>query len=428
MSEEKKGYTYLQVAEKLIHRYKIVTDINSKLIFLYNNQGFYDKAYSTEILQQQASILFGNSASRNKIEEAIAHIIRTTYQELTIQDKYICLNNGILNTETLEFEPHTPDIITLFHLPVTYDNSIDIEPIESYTKKIVLPDTAITLQEMCGNILVPHYATKKLLYAFGINDSGKSTFFDIFQKILGKKNYSNLSLNQLGEKFTNASIYLKRANFFSDVPYNIPIRYEAMIKNFTGGDTVTLQFKHVNSFEYENQAKLFFSGNGIPRVDEDVHDAFYRRWQFIHFPFKFSIPDETIIDRYTTEKMKSAWLRWMLIGLERLRDNHWKLTHNQSVSEVKNIFENSMTPINHFEQWLASSCTAEIGKSEFVEKLFAHCRKWFREEGYTDGPKDIKSFGNAMAKQKIFKISVWNPTDQTDGKQKRAYSGVVLSE
>ena len=338
-------------ADTILEAHTIITDINTGIIYIYSPAGYYNSVNSVRILEHMIEHMLGNYTVDYKVNQIISSIRRQTYRNVDRfdpQSNYVCLNNGNFNLETQALEPHDPDKFVTYRIPVDYDQLAPGEDWLKYIESLVDDEDAFTLQEAVGNLFANHYTTKKLLYMYGSKDSGKSTFIEIIQRFLTKANYSNLSLNQLGEKFTNASIYGKRANFFADIPYKVPVRYYGIIKNFTGGDTVTLQFKGQDAFQNQNIAKMFFSGNGIPAIDEkQVDDAFYRRWQFVRFPHPFK-PDDSIIGKYTTHEMLSAILNWALEGYENLKEQKWCFTTENSVEEVKEIFNNAVYVKNNF--------------------------------------------------------------------------------
>ena len=67
----------------------------------------------------------------------------------------------------------------------------------------------------------------------------------------------------------------KLANVFPDLLAN-GIRDAAIIKGLTGGDTMMAEHKFERPFNLKNTAKLVFSANKAPRLNEDS-DAIWRR-------------------------------------------------------------------------------------------------------------------------------------------------------
>jgi len=244
-----------------------------------------------------------------------------------------------------------------------------------------------------------------------------------------KTNYSNLSLYQLGEKFTNADIYGKRANFYTEIPYKDAIKYYDIIKSFVGGgkDAVTLQQKHRDPFQCTNIAKLFFAGNNIPMIDvEKVGDldAFCLRWQLDNYPHTFDT-DETIVAKYTTPEMLSAILKWSLEGYERLREQNWHFTNETSIDEARELFETAVYKIDSFDEWLSTNCRSS-DDFELKADLFRHCREWHENQGLKTYPLNVQAFGKRMSAQRFIPVIDFYP--EIGEKQKEAYRGIKLGK
>ncbi len=417
--------------DKILSKFsRIITD-NSGLTYIYLEPGgYYNSVNSLKILGNIIDNWLGEDVSTYKVNEILNHIKRETYRNVLLTEfhpYYISLDNGNFNLKTMKLEEHTPDKFVTYRIPVTYDTKVDTEPWVKYVESLVKGDNVLTLQEEVGNLFAPHYINKKLVYAYGPRDTGKSTWFQILQAFLTKANYSNLSLYQLGEKFTNADIYGKRANFYSETPYKLIMKHYGMIKSFTGGakDTLTLQYKHRDAFQCTPTAKLFFSGNDIPKINkEQVDDAFYRRWQFHKFSNPFEA-DETIFAKYTTPIMKSAILKWALEGYVRLKENKWHFTNETSIEEAMRLFEGAVYKVDSFDKWLSINCRSS-DSWELKDDLFRHCREWHEQQGLKTYPVNLPAFGKRMLKQRFIPIKDYNPL--VDGEQVQAYRGIKLGK
>jgi len=422
-----KGENFLPATfgDLILSKQPIITDENTELIFLYNQKyGYYDCVNSIPELKKEVQKLIGPSTTKNKAIEVIEYIKRTTYQNILRFDstqEHICLNNGILNLKTMQLEKHDPTRFISYRIPVEM-KQVDQEPWLRYVNSLVKPDDLAKLQEVIGNVFANHYETKKLLYLYGSNDSGKSTFLNILEAFLSPSNCCHLTLKQLGEKFTNASIYGKRANIFADIPYKVKASNYDILKNFTGGDPVNLQFKNKDGFDYNSVAKQFFSGNGIPSISlEEADDPFYRRWEFIKFPNHFD-PDENCIKKHATPEMKSAMLNWAIEGYQRLKQNKWILTNQTSIDEAREMFEGIHTEPTGL--WLLERCERHMSEKETKKALFEDCKEYHQKKllPFVD---DYDSFCKWMHKQTHIPVISSRPTDE-EGEREPSFVGVKL--
>jgi len=346
----------------------VKTNRENKIIYLYQ-EGYWEHRSTIPYIEKEIQNRLKGKTTTHKVKEIIGHIRRKTYfdpKEIDDNRKYICLENCVYNLETGKTIPHSPLIFATIILPIYYDSTIPTTDIERYIATLVKKPDIPKLQEHLGDMISPHTETKKLLYIYGNKDSGKTTLMRILQIVIGEYNCCSLSLKQLTEPFTNFGIYGRIANICSEMPYKLSNSNLELIKAMTGGDTITIQQKFKPAFEYRPVIKHIFGANGIPRIDlKYADDAFYGRFDFIFYPNTFK-PDATIVSKYTTREMKSAWLNWLLEGYHRLKGNHWIITNHLSVKEVEKLFKEAVLGEDKFLVWLSNNYASSPG--DYVDK------------------------------------------------------------
>jgi len=431
-------------AQGILQTHNIITD-NAGVHFYTHEGGYYDLKNSekrlTQLIYRRIIDSGSDSPITNNVKEILNYIKAITYQETLLQDvnkEYICLKNGSFNVHKMEMSKHNSDIIVTYRIPITMrwgakENTMTKIRWREYISNLVGEKDVTRLQEAMGNILADHYETKKVVYIYGGRDSGKSTFFRIIQETLGLENYSNVSLTQLKDLFFASQLYGKRANFCSEIPYKLKTYNLDLIKTYTGNDMIAMRKIYKDVFQAKNIAKLFFAGNGIPNVNEDeMDDAFLRRWEFIKFPNHFE-PDESLFRIMTTDEMKSSIFNWMIKGYVRLKKQKWKFTNGTSVQEAAEIFltkSDTSTLIDPFEQWIGNNCMSDDECWELKEDLFRHWHLWFTRSGFrpVEGvtPLNIMSFGRRMKEQRLIPVTDYYP--RIKNKQKTAYKGIRIGK
>ena len=142
------------------------------------------------------------------------------------------------------------------------------------------------LYEIIGYTLYPEYVMGISFMLVGDGANGKSTYLKVIKTFLGKNNVSHVSLQELTEnRFSRVELVGKLANIFPDLPSK-PLKYSGIFKALTGRDIIYIDIKHRKGFNYENYAKLIFSANELPKVN-DMTLAFWRRWVIVEFPNRF---------------------------------------------------------------------------------------------------------------------------------------------
>lgn len=167
--------------------------------------------------------------------------------------KYVIKGEGILR-ETVEES-------------LTFDAWIE-EAIPNYYDRIML-------YQYIGYAMTLETREQKFLLICGPGGTGKSTLLKLIEEIFGGTNVSHVSLQGLQERFTPINLYMKQANICADIPLT-GLKEVDVIKKLTGEDTIFADRKGIAPISFQSYARLFFSANSIPYVDEKTN-AFYRR-------------------------------------------------------------------------------------------------------------------------------------------------------
>src|SRR5450756_468891 len=99
----------------------------------------------------------------------------------------------------------------------------------------------------------------------GGGKNGKSTYLDMVKYLLGRANYSALSLKSLDDRFKTAELFGKLANIRDDIGKAF-IDDNSTFKNLATGNTINVERKNEDPFDFDPYAKLFFSANDMPRI------------------------------------------------------------------------------------------------------------------------------------------------------------------
>lgn len=139
---------------------------------------------------------------------------------------------------------------------------------------------------------------QKFLLICGPGGTGKSTLLKLIEEIIGASNVSGISLQGLQERFAPVGLFLKQANICADIPLTALTEID-MIKKLTGEDTITADRKMKSFISFRSYARLFFSANSIPYIDEQTN-ALYRRMLILKMD---NVPDS--VDQGLYEKLRA---------------------------------------------------------------------------------------------------------------------------
>ena len=153
-----------------------------------------------------------------------------------------------------------------------------------------------TLYEIIGAVLYPRPIKRVILLVdeedrANIGDTGKSTYLMLIIRLVGRENYSTVPLQDLADdskRFSKWPLFLKLVNLYSDLPTKA-IEDPGLVKVMTGRDTILVERKFKDQFNYRPIAKFIFSTNKPPRVNIDTTDlAFWKRFLIIPFVGRFT--------------------------------------------------------------------------------------------------------------------------------------------
>lgn len=269
---------------------------------------------------ERAYLLRGVSATRSLVDETVYGIRRRTYTDRATLNPpgKLCLRNGILDLGTLGLSPHVPNDRFTTQLPMAYDPGATCPRFLTFLEEI-LPDlTAHKLVRLLfGYCLEAGNSYQLAFILVGEGNNGKSTCLGILGDLLGPENVASETLQRLvANRFAPANLWGKLANVCADIPSKA-LPDTGMFKMLVGGDRVPAERKFQAAFFFINGAKLIFSCNELPEVNDKSY-AFWRRWALIPFTVDFTGRE----DRDMPAKLRaelSGILNWALEGLRILR-------------------------------------------------------------------------------------------------------------
>lgn len=260
------------------------------------------------------------------------------YLELIAPEKevadanYIAFNNGVYNLVTDTLEPYTPDIVMTNKIPHDYNPDAYSELADKTLNKIACNDPQVRalFEEYIGYNFYRRSELGKAFIFTGDKSNGKSTFFNVMDKILGKDNISALDISELGDRFSTAMLFGKLANIGDDIGDDfLSGKAVSMFKKVVTGDRVKAERKGEDPFEFNPYAKFTFSANEIPKM-RDKTGAVIRRLVIIPCDAKFTKEDPDFRPFIKYELIEESCLEYFIrIGIEGLK----RVLANNSFSE-----------------------------------------------------------------------------------------------
>ena len=341
--------------------YKFASDLQKFLHGYYNEKTkqyfvFNGKFYTSEeryLFQKMNEII--PSLKQAQRQETLFYLKSTKDSEVLKSNEYVvALKNGIYDFKNNIFQPHSHEYFITNLINCEYNYSIQSHPVvDSFLNEITCGDLNLryVLEEMLGYCFISNTCAQKAFILKGYGANGKSTFLDVIKELIGLQNLSAVGLDEFSERFKRAALVDKLVNVSSELP-NTGIDNLKIFKQLVTGDLVDAEFKGKNSFNFINTAKLIFSANELPKMN-DTTEGFIRRLLIIPFNnyFSESKRDGDMLKKLTTEEAKSYWFNLAILGWNRLSRNNNVFTKSNLIEEEMTKWINSM---NSIRRWFAS--------------------------------------------------------------------------
>lgn len=344
-------------------------------------------------LQRQIVEALGDGWNKRRAEEIVAYL-RITSPELWPQPPVATINvaNGLLDVETRDLKPHTPEHLSPVQVGATYDPAAECPAIDAFLQSTI-PDLIPMFEEVVGYVTTPDNRLQKAVMLIGPGGTGKSTAANLIRALLGPENVASVALHQLeDDRFASADLYGRLANIFADLDARA-LRSSSIFKSITGGDRLRAERKHRDSFEFTPYARLIFSANEAPPT-ADNSDAFFERWLILPFDRKHrgaAHCDHDLHAKLTTPTELSGLLNRALDGLARLRSQHG-FTHAASSERAAERFRVDADSAAGF---CDTCCTLDHEARIAKPQLFQAYRQWCEENNRK--PLGAQRFNHRLA-------------------------------
>ncbi|MFS0594216.1 phage/plasmid primase, P4 family [Cytobacillus horneckiae] len=341
----KNAFQHEKFGNFLINEHHICKIAN--LLHIYQDGVYSDKQEDIE----SAMIKHIPSLKRMQRQETLAYLQLKAPIKTFASTKYVPVKNGIFNLEKWQLQDFDPNIITRNKVPVAYVKDVHYEVTDNTLNKMAVHDKNIRaiLEEILGYILFRRNEFAATFILTGDGSNGKSSYLKIIRKLVGADNTASLDLKELDQRFKTAELFGKLVNIGDDISKGY-IKESSVFKKLSTGETLNVERKGKDPFDFTNYAKLIFSANEMPRIN-DYSDGLGRRLQIVPFKAKFS-PDDEDYDPFITDKLLSEEsmqyvLNVALHALKRLLKNN-KFTKSKLVESEMEKYQEENNPILSF--------------------------------------------------------------------------------
>jgi len=237
--------------------------------------------------------------------------------------------SGIVDLRTGEILEHDPAKGMSKLAPAFYSRSATCARWLTFLDEIMAHDLGMVefLQRAIGYSVTGDTGEQVVFLLWGTGANGKSVFLETLRRVLGDyavNASADTFLTKPAGAIPNDVARLHGARLVTAIETGDGARLaESLVKQITGGDTLTARFLHREYFEFRPAFKVFLATNHKPRITGSDY-AIWRRIRLI--PFEVTIPPERrdphLADKLAAEsKGILAWavegcLAWQQRGLD----------------------------------------------------------------------------------------------------------------
>ena len=353
--------------------------------------------------------------NRSKRAEVLSYLdILVKKSSKPSDSRYIAFKNGvydIVEDKLLEF---TPDLIIINKINCDYNPEAYHELLDKTLNKIACNDAAVRalLEEAVGYCFYRRNELRKSFILTGEKRNGKSTYLAILKELLGDENTVALDLNELGDRFSSASLFGKLANIGDDIADDF-IPNPAIFKKIVSGDWIKGEKKGQNEFFFKPYCKLLFSANAIPRM-KDKSGAVLDRLVIIPFDAKFSETDQDYDPNIKYKLLQKESLEYLaLLGLQGLKRvlSRNAFTVSKKVEQSIEEYKETNNPIELFFK--------EIDETEIFNEPTANIYTKYNEFCLSNGFTAMSKIEFSKQVKRRFNVEIINKT--ISGKRYRIF-------
>lgn len=382
----------------------------NKTIYIYDNGLHFYRQQTNEIETHVRNTAIEYNVSgklTTHIQEIKSHITSMgSYTEFPFNcdTSAIPVENGIVrinyDTEDIVLLPHGPSFLFTYKLSVNYDpkikNCIAIPLLKrmverEYIKCLIQIPAQALLQMQTG------HAYKKAYLLQGEPHAGKTSYLKLLYMIFGDDFTTSISLQQLCEdRFVGGNLEGKLLNIYDDLE-DVALEVIDQFKTFTGDCRHGIERKYAIKYTGKVTAVHIFTCNYPPEYPDRVKrdTAFWTRWEYLKFPFTYSVNPNFYTEWYTKETISSFFnlIVSMMITIKKRG-----LVSNSDIQEVMMNWSVNSDPLYDF---INSIFEPSSGKTmEYFSKVKFHMLylKWCNDNGIPDHKqkRTLKSFTIAL--------------------------------
>lgn len=338
------------------------------------------------VVTRRVAAALGAKYSTTVLSHVHAHLLNIELPEVGLPDlpsgylPYIVLENGIYWWQDDKLEDHSSALGALTKLPIKHDPIAKPHSFLEWLGQVLGDDAELHrhMWEVLGYLLMTGNPLQKIFLLYGEGGNGKGTMLRVLRRLLGRANYSSISMHQLvDDRFATSGLYGKTANISGDLSSRF-LSDPQILKEITGGDSISASRKFGHSFEFVPYAVPIFASNEFFRTS-DNSIGWRRRWEVIDFVQK--VDNGNPFDEQLLFDDAAGIFNYAMEGLRRLM-LRGKFAPPEAAREATTRLHDAADPLM---LWLDEDEAVTQGpdQSSPSADVYKRYSGWCRRNGYT---------------------------------------------
>ncbi len=308
--------------------------------------------------------------------------IAVTSDNLDARPYLLNCTNGVIDLQSGQLLPFDKHHWLTKQINVSFNAEAKCPVFEGFLRDTFdgEPELIDFVQRAVGYSLSGDTSEQCFFIAHGTGANGKSTLLKVLQELLGdyacNTPMETLMVKRQGGGIPNDIARLRGARLVtaSEGEANQHLA-AALVKQITGGDTMTARFLRKEYFEFKPECKLWLVTNHKPKLRGD-DPAIWRRIYLI--PFNVAVPKERQ-DGQLSEKLKAELpgiLAWAVRGFQQWQSG--RLQPPQAVLAATRAYQHEM---DHVKRFVDDEVMPALGQNVGKADMHAAYIRWANENG-----------------------------------------------
>lgn len=380
-----------KIVEYLISHMDLM--IYNNILYIYVGGVFVKDKDGRKIKSQIQALMYDEFKTSIRINRVYALLMCTISLVVTEEETntypahWINFKNGMLDVISGRLKGHSPAYHSMNQIPHEYvvpEREKELTFCKFLESRMGEDDRQM-LYEFFALCLNMDMSFQKMMYIVGGGNAGKSLTLEYINYIVGRENVSHISPQNLSQRFQSAFLMQNLLNSVSDISSKA-IRDSNVIKQLSGEDAIPAEYKGGDVFSFYNTAKMLFTANTIPLVEDEQSNGYYRRLLIARMKDGDFIPDlkKNILKEapefiyFLTKHLKNVYERGRIFEsgeskeelsmLRNISDSVQEFV-DEVITECPGMKPKKKDVFNYYEMYCSAEKLESVGRNTFYQSM-----------------------------------------------------------